>query len=66
MSFNFFFDFFFTCSARRSGLKPAELDFVELVGGGTRVPRLQAVLSETLGGKSLDRHLDADEAVREK
>jgi hypoxia up-regulated 1 len=47
----------------RSKLKPEELDFVELLGGGTRVPRLQAVLQEALGGRALDRHLDADEAV---
>lgn len=39
------------------------LSAVELLGGGTRVPRLQAVLSEALGGRVLDRHLDADEAV---
>mmetsp|Transcript_27424 Transcript_27424/g.69745 ORF Transcript_27424/g.69745 Transcript_27424/m.69745 type:complete len:1029 (-) Transcript_27424:524-3610(-) len=47
----------------RSGLKPEEIDYVELLGGGTRVPRLQAALQEVLGGRALDRHLDADEAV---
>lgn len=31
------------------------LSAVELLGGGTRVPRLQAVLSEALGGRTLDR-----------
>lgn len=48
----------------RSGLKAEEVDYVELLGGGTRVPRLQAALTEVLGGRTLDRHLDADEAVR--
>ena len=47
----------------RNGLKPEEIDGVELLGGGSRVPRLQAVLSESLGGRGLDRHLDADEAT---
>eukprot|EP00195_Chlamydomonas_chlamydogama_P003215 CAMPEP_0202919692 /NCGR_PEP_ID=MMETSP1392-20130828/76466_1 /ASSEMBLY_ACC=CAM_ASM_000868 /TAXON_ID=225041 /ORGANISM="Chlamydomonas chlamydogama, Strain SAG 11-48b" /LENGTH=990 /DNA_ID=CAMNT_0049613149 /DNA_START=318 /DNA_END=3290 /DNA_ORIENTATION=+ len=46
----------------RSGLKPEEIEAVELLGGGSRVPKLQAVLSEALGGRALDRHLDADEA----
>ncbi|GJP38154.1 hypothetical protein CLOM_g22591 [Closterium sp. NIES-68] len=37
---------------------------VELVGGATRVPKVQSVLTEALGGnRSLDRHLDADEAL---
>lgn len=36
---------------------------IELIGGGTRVPRLETVLSEALSGRTLDRHLDADEAI---
>jgi len=47
----------------RNNLSVANLDGVELLGGGTRVPKLQAVLSEALGGRNLDRHLDADEAI---
>eukprot|EP00879_Flechtneria_rotunda_P024057 GHRR01025481.1.p1 GENE.GHRR01025481.1~~GHRR01025481.1.p1 ORF type:complete len:539 (+),score=222.19 GHRR01025481.1:412-2028(+) len=47
----------------RNKLKPSDVDAVELLGGGSRVPKLQAVLSEALGGRHLDRHLDADEAV---
>lgn len=39
----------------RNGLKPEDLDAVELIGGGSRVPRLQAALSEVLGGRGLDR-----------
>ena len=44
-------------------VKASDLDAVELVGGGTRVPGLQAALSKALGGRNLDRHLDADEAA---
>lgn len=47
-----------------TNLSVAELDAVELIGGATRVPKLQSVLAEFLGDKkSLDRHLDADEAL---
>ena len=31
------------------------LSAVELLGGGTRVPRLQAALSSALGGRTLDK-----------
>lgn len=44
-------------------VKISDLAAVELVGGGTRVPGLQAALSKALGGRALDRHLDADEAA---
>ncbi|CAN6454858.1 unnamed protein product [Victoria cruziana] len=46
-----------------SGLKVTDLFAVELIGGATRVPKLQAVLQEFLGRKELDKHLDADEAI---
>ncbi|KAF5463574.1 hypothetical protein F2P56_019477 [Juglans regia] len=46
-----------------SGLKVDEIYAVELIGGGTRVPKLQAKLQEYLGRKELDKHLDADEAI---
>ncbi|KAI4365570.1 hypothetical protein MLD38_021544 [Melastoma candidum] len=47
----------------RSGLKAEDVSAVELIGGATRVPKLQAKLQEYLGRKELDKHLDADEAV---
>ncbi|KAJ7960189.1 Heat shock 70 kDa protein [Quillaja saponaria] len=47
----------------RSGLTVGEIYAVELIGGATRVPKLQAKLQEFLGRKELDRHLDADEAI---
>lgn len=48
---------------KHSGLKVDDLHAVELIGGATRVPKLQAKLQEFLGRKDLDRHLDADEAI---
>ncbi|KAJ7964599.1 Heat shock 70 kDa protein [Quillaja saponaria] len=47
----------------RSGVTVDEIHAVELIGGATRVPKLQAKLQEFLGRKELDRHLDADEAI---
>ncbi|OIW14422.1 hypothetical protein TanjilG_20868 [Lupinus angustifolius] len=46
-----------------SGLSLDQIYAVELIGGATRVPKLQAKLQEFLGRKELDRHLDADEAI---
>ncbi|CAN4110084.1 unnamed protein product [Withania somnifera] len=46
-----------------SGLKIEDIYAVELIGGATRVPKLQAKLQEFLGRKELDRHLDSDEAI---
>ncbi|MQM00420.1 hypothetical protein Taro_033148 [Colocasia esculenta] len=46
-----------------SGLKISEVHAVELIGGATRVPKLQIKLQEFLGRKDLDKHLDADEAI---
>ncbi|KAF8413502.1 hypothetical protein HHK36_001492 [Tetracentron sinense] len=48
---------------KHSGLKVDELYAVELIGGATRVPKLQVKLQEFLGRKDLDKHLDADEAI---
>ncbi|KAK9811690.1 hypothetical protein WJX72_008444 [[Myrmecia] bisecta] len=47
----------------RNSLTGADVEAVELLGGGSRVPKVKAALSEALGGRSLDMHLDADEAV---
>ena len=46
-----------------SGLSADQIYAVELIGGATRVPKLQAKLQEFLGRKELDRHLDTDEAI---
>lgn len=48
---------------KHSGLKVDDIYAVELIGGATRVPKLQAKLQEFLGRNDLDKHLDADEAT---
>ncbi|XP_019052090.1 PREDICTED: heat shock 70 kDa protein 17 [Nelumbo nucifera] len=48
---------------KHSGLNVDEIYAIELIGGATRVPKLQAKLQEFLGRKNLDKHLDADEAI---
>ncbi|KAJ8747809.1 hypothetical protein K2173_006989 [Erythroxylum novogranatense] len=48
---------------KHSGLKLDEIYAVELIGGSTRVPKLQAKIQEFLGRTELDKHLDADEAI---
>ncbi|KAL6003087.1 hypothetical protein ACLOJK_023310 [Asimina triloba] len=48
---------------KHSGLKITDIYAVELIGGATRVPKLQAKLQEFLGRQELDKHLDADEAI---
>ncbi|KAA3478354.1 heat shock 70 kDa protein 17-like [Gossypium australe] len=48
---------------KHSGLKADDIYAVELIGGATRVPKLQATLQEYFGRKDLDKHLDADEAT---
>lgn len=47
----------------RNNLTSADVTAVELLGGTSRVPRLKQALSDVLGGRALDMHLDADEAV---
>jgi molecular chaperone DnaK (HSP70) len=44
-------------------LKPAEIDDIVLVGGSTRVPKIQELLSEHFGGRQLCRSINPDEAV---
>lgn len=47
----------------RNNLTVEDLAAVELLGGSSRVPAVKARLSDALNGRSLDAHLDADEAV---
>jgi len=44
-------------------LKPSEIDDIVLVGGSTRIPKMQEMLQEYFGGKELCRSLNPDEAV---
>ncbi|KAL5144157.1 Heat shock protein 17 [Glycine soja] len=48
---------------QHSGLSLDLIYALQLIGGATRVPKLQAQLQQFLGRKQLDRHLDADEAI---
>jgi L1 cell adhesion molecule like protein len=44
-------------------LKKEQIDEIVLVGGSTRIPKLQMMLSEAFDGKQLCRSLNPDEAV---
>lgn len=44
-------------------LKTSEIDDIVLVGGSTRIPKIQQQLQEFFGGKKLCRSLNPDEAV---
>ncbi|ESQ55771.1 hypothetical protein EUTSA_v10024376mg [Eutrema salsugineum] len=48
---------------KHSGLKIDDIYAVELIGGATRVPKLQSKIQEFIGKQDLDKHLDADEAI---
>lgn len=44
-------------------MKPEEMNELVLVGGSTRIPKLQEMLSAEFGGKALCKALNPDEAV---
>lgn len=46
-----------------SGLKREDIDTVEILGGGIRVPRVQEVLKRTMNKEMLHVHLNGDEAM---
>ena len=45
------------------GVTLKDVEVVEIIGGATRVPFIKQALTDALGGRALDMHLDADEAV---
>ncbi|KAH7485357.1 Heat shock 70 kDa protein 17 [Phytophthora ramorum] len=47
----------------KAGLTVADIDEIELIGGGVRMPRIQQQLSEFFEGKDLSVHLNGDEAM---
>lgn len=51
-----------TCVAE-SGLTVEDIDEVVLIGGSSKIPKIQAILSETFKGKTFNKHVNADEAV---
>jgi len=46
-----------------AGVDRLEVDEVVLVGGSTRIPKIQELLSDYFGGKELNKSMDPDEAV---
>jgi len=46
-----------------AGLKKSQIDEIVLVGGSTRIPKIQKILKEYFDGKELNRGINPDEAV---
>ncbi|KAL7554844.1 hypothetical protein ACHAWF_018383 [Thalassiosira exigua] len=46
-----------------AGVEKSEVDEIVLVGGSTRIPRVQSMISEYFGGKELAKGVNPDEAV---
>lgn len=46
-----------------AGVDKGDVDQIVLVGGSTRIPRIQAMVSEFFGGKELSKGVNPDEAV---
>ena len=44
-------------------MKRTEIDDIVLVGGSTRIPKIQELLQDLFNGKELDTSLNSDEAV---
>ena len=44
-------------------MKKSEVDEIVLVGGSTRIPKVQALLKEFFNGKEPNRGINPDEAV---
>ena len=46
-----------------SGLKRSEIDEIVLVGGSTRIPKIQQLIKDFFNGKEPNRGINPDEAV---
>jgi len=46
-----------------AGVSKSQVDQVILVGGSTRIPKIQSLLSEYFNGKKLNKEINPDEAV---
>jgi heat shock protein 5 len=46
-----------------SGLKRSEIDEIVLVGGSTRIPKVQKLIKEFFNGKEPNQGINPDEAV---
>jgi len=51
------------CALRDAKLDKSSIDQVVLVGGSTRIPKIQKLLSDFFNGKELNKGLNPDEAV---
>ena len=61
-----FLEKFKTCvseSLAKSGLIGTDLDYIELVGDATRMPKIQEILKDIYPGKELSRTLNSQETV---
>ena len=48
---------------RDSGISKKDIDDIVLVGGSTRIPKIQQLLSEYFNGKELNHKINPDESV---
>ena len=48
---------------QKSGENKNDIDEIVLVGGSTRIPKIQSILKEYFNGKELNKRLNPDEAV---
>ena len=46
-----------------SGLDKTQIDQIVLVGGSTRIPKIQELLTDFFDGKELNKGINPDEAV---
>ena len=46
-----------------ASMQKTDINEVVLVGGSTRIPKIQKLLSEYFGGKELNKSINPDEAV---
>ncbi|KAF1359548.1 heat shock protein-like protein [Lizonia empirigonia] len=46
-----------------AGIDKSKVDEIVLVGGSTRIPKIQKLLSDFFGGKKLEKSINPDEAV---
>jgi len=46
-----------------AGMKKSEVDEIVLVGGSTRIPKVQSMIKDYFNGKEPNRGINPDEAV---
>lgn len=50
-------------AVKNAGLTMGDITAIEMIGGGMRVPKVQAGLSEALDGKEIGLHINSDESM---